>query len=337
MAKFKKTVGFKGYERQMYDTDIKEGKVRKGINPKVMIPAVAGAFLIVIIFAVILLPKDAGDIANDIPISTKEGETYNPYDIFNLENGEETLPGYAQAATIIQQPQRDKESDNNNNSESKLPTSSKGKTTTENNNVSNRNNSANNDSGNNTVYSYSDDDEQGGDSGGRASGEIPVSNISVNYSSNSIEVGSGFTLSASVSPSNADNSTVYYSSNNSNVASVNGSGYVSGNSQGTAIITARAGNKTASCTVTVSEPYKPQPKYDLEISPSSMTISANTRLTLELTGTYSSVSWSVSNPGVAEILSQRGGIVTIRAKKSGVTNVIANTNNGQAKAKITVN
>ena len=58
------------------------------------------------------------------------------------------------------------------------------------------------------------------------------------------------TLTATVSPANTTD-TVTWSSNDSSVATVDAYGVVTGVSQGTATITAKAGDKTASCTVTV--------------------------------------------------------------------------------------
>ncbi|MFY0624895.1 MAG: Ig-like domain-containing protein [Reichenbachiella sp.] len=67
---------------------------------------------------------------------------------------------------------------------------------------------------------------------------INVTGVSVTPASTSIEAGSSAALSANVSPSNASNKNVNWTSSNTNVASVNSSGVVSGISAGTATITA---------------------------------------------------------------------------------------------------
>lgn len=69
-------------------------------------------------------------------------------------------------------------------------------------------------------------------------------------------------LTATVDPSSAP---VTWSSDNGDVATVNENGVVTAHKDGTAIITATAGNKIASCTVTVST-YHYTGKYSYEIS-----------------------------------------------------------------------
>jgi uncharacterized protein YjdB len=85
---------------------------------------------------------------------------------------------------------------------------------------------------------------------------VPVTSVSVSPSIASIQIGATQQLTATVSPSNATNKTVTWSSGNPSVATVNSSGLVSGISAGSAIITVTTqdGNKTASCSVTVSAP-----------------------------------------------------------------------------------
>lgn len=80
---------------------------------------------------------------------------------------------------------------------------------------------------------------------------IAVTSVSLDKSTATIAVGKSVTLSATVSPSNASNKTITWSTNNSSVATVS-NGTVTGKSSGTATITAASNNnKSASCTVTV--------------------------------------------------------------------------------------
>lgn len=84
------------------------------------------------------------------------------------------------------------------------------------------------------------------------------SNISVTGvslpSTESVETGSTIQLTETISPSNASNKSVSWSSGNTSVATVNSSGLVTGISAGTAVITVTTadGGYTASCTVTVA-------------------------------------------------------------------------------------
>jgi uncharacterized protein (TIGR02145 family) len=99
---------------------------------------------------------------------------------------------------------------------------------------------------------------------------IPVSGVSLNKTTLSLKKGSSETLAATVSPSNATNSEVIWSSSNSSVASVNSSGKVTANAVGNATITVKTvdGNKTATCNVSVTAPDL----VSFTLSPSSLTM-----------------------------------------------------------------
>lgn len=84
-----------------------------------------------------------------------------------------------------------------------------------------------------------------------APADVKVESVTLNQSALSLETGEKATLTATVSPANATNKTVVWSSSDEQVATVKG-GEVSALSAGTATITAAAGGKTATCTVTVT-------------------------------------------------------------------------------------
>lgn len=84
------------------------------------------------------------------------------------------------------------------------------------------------------------------------SGTIAVTSVELNKTSISIGVGEKETLTATVKPDNATDKTVTWSSNNTEVATVE-KGVVMAVAKGTATITAKAGDKTATCTVTVAD------------------------------------------------------------------------------------
>lgn len=80
-----------------------------------------------------------------------------------------------------------------------------------------------------------------------------VKSISLNYTSQSIAKGDSFTLVPTITPSNANNKSITWSSSNNNIATVSANGVVTGISGGTATITATTNNNLyASCSVTVS-------------------------------------------------------------------------------------
>lgn len=103
--------------------------------------------------------------------------------------------------------------------------------------------------------------DSGSDSGsGSSSGEtpapsqpvvVPVSGITLDQTSLSLSVGESKTLTATVSPDNATDKTVNWSSSDPSVASVDAGGKVTAVKEGSATITAKSGGKTATCAVTV--------------------------------------------------------------------------------------
>lgn len=171
-------------------------------------------------------------------------------------------------------------------------------------------------------------------SGDSGSSEVYVTEISLSQSGLSLTVGQSFTLSASISPNNATNKSVTWTSSNSAVATVN-RGVVKAHKAGTATIYAVCSNgKKASCAVQVTE--KQESQQNISLSPGDTTIKVEQQLTIKLYGA-SKCEWSESNPFVVKMLSKGNDYYTIKGAKKGVTNIVATLSNGQScKVKITV-
>jgi uncharacterized protein (TIGR02145 family) len=90
---------------------------------------------------------------------------------------------------------------------------------------------------------------------------IPVSSVSINKSSLTMEIGETQTLSVTISPSNANHKTAYWWSEDEAIATVDKTGKVTAVSSGVTTITAMAGMKHATCTVTVNAPASNQKEY----------------------------------------------------------------------------
>ncbi len=84
------------------------------------------------------------------------------------------------------------------------------------------------------------------------SAEITVTGVSLNKTTLSLAKGASETLTATVAPANATNKTVTWTTDNAAVATV-ANGKVTAVAAGKAKITAKAGDKTAVCEVTVTE------------------------------------------------------------------------------------
>lgn len=82
---------------------------------------------------------------------------------------------------------------------------------------------------------------------------VAVTSVTVSPKTLDLEVGQTGTLTATVNPANATDKTVTWTTSNAKVATV-ANGVVTAVAKGTATITATAGGKTATCTVTVKVP-----------------------------------------------------------------------------------
>lgn len=100
------------------------------------------------------------------------------------------------------------------------------------------------------------DNNQSGNGGDKI---VHVTGISLDRNSATIKEGEYITLVATVTPSNADNKSVSWSSSSDAVATVDASGKVTGVKAGSATITATTedGGKTATCAVTVQQNHAP--------------------------------------------------------------------------------
>jgi uncharacterized protein YjdB len=139
---------------------------------------------------------------------------------------------------------------------------------------------------------------------------IPATGIALDQTYGSLEVGESLTLAATVSPSNASDQGVIWSSSDEDVAAV-ANGIVTGVGSGNATITARAtdGGFTASYALSVGLPpvavtgiLMPETSGTLETG-GSITLTASV---IPSNATNPVVSWTSSNPVVASVY---GGVV----------------------------
>ncbi len=126
---------------------------------------------------------------------------------------------------------------------------------------------------------------------------VHVSSVSLNKNSTSIEAGSSETLTATVSPNNATNKNVTWSSSNTSVATVSG-GVISAKATGSATITVTTvdGSKTATCLVTVT---------DAQIE--TLTI---TRSSFSTSGGYAWYDWSQATSDNGSTITGKGELYT---------------------------
>ena len=81
---------------------------------------------------------------------------------------------------------------------------------------------------------------------------VPVSSITLNQGSLKLKQNETAQLVATVGPEDASDKTVTWSSSDTSIATVDSTGKVKALKEGTAVISAKAGDKTATCSLTVS-------------------------------------------------------------------------------------
>lgn len=178
----------------------------------------------------------------------------------------------------------------------------------------------------------------------------PVTEVMVNMTEVWLTEGESVTLIAMVSPENATYKKVTWSSSNPAVATVNVSGKVTAMAAGVVVITAKAGDKTAECRLTVNATPEPQPQPQPQPQPEPVRVSSivldHTNLVLQLDESITliatvspenaadkAVTWESSNPLVAVVNS--GGRVT--AVGIGEAVITAKAGEKSATCKVTVN
>lgn len=137
---------------------------------------------------------------------------------------------------------------------------------------------------------------------------VAVTGVTVSPTSATITVGGVRQLTATVSPSNATNKGVTWSSSNTTAATVDANGLVTARAAGTATITVRTsdGGRTATSSITVVASSGGVAVTGVTVSPTSAT--TNPGKTVQLTPTVApsnatnkNVTWSSSNTSVATV------------------------------------
>ena len=155
--------------------------------------------------------------------------------------------------------------------------------------------------------------------------------VTLNKTSASLKVGETLTLSATVGPDDATDKTVTWTTSDATVATV-ANGVVTAKKLGTATITAKAGEKTATCSITVI----PTPVTSVTLSKTSASLKVGETVTLRATvnpsdATDKTVTWTTSDATVATV---SNGVVT--AKKMGTVTITAQAGDKSANCTVKV-
>lgn len=159
---------------------------------------------------------------------------------------------------------------------------------------------------------------------------VPVTGITLNKTSLNLEIGKPVMLIPAITPDNATNKTVIWSSNNSSIASVDKFGIVTGKLAGTAKITATTvdGSYKAACDITINGTGTNIPVTGIKLNKSNASIEIGKALMLEAkvipdNAADKKVIWYSYKPEVASV---EDGLVM--AKSEGVTLIKATTEDG---------
>jgi uncharacterized protein YjdB len=161
-------------------------------------------------------------------------------------------------------------------------------------------------------------------------GLTPLTSVAVNPSTASVGVGDTTRLSAAILPANATNQKVVWSSSNTSVVSVDGTGLVRGVSPGTATITVTTNEsqKTASSTVTAA---------NIAVSGVTVTSTASVGVNNSTTlvaavqpanATNKTLTWSTSDAGIVSV--SQSGVLT--GLSPGTATVMVTTQDGAKTA-----
>ena len=168
----------------------------------------------------------------------------------------------------------------------------------------------------------------------------PVTAVSLDRASATLTEGETLQLTATVSPDNATNKNISWSSTNTTVATVSADGLVSAVAPGTATIrvTTADGGKTAECAVTVEARIYPVTAVSLDRASATLTEGETLQLTATVSpdnATNKTVSWTSTNSSVATV--NQNGLVTAIAEGSATIKVTTIDGQKTAECSIIVN
>ncbi|HJC23103.1 MAG TPA: Ig-like domain-containing protein [Candidatus Eisenbergiella merdavium] len=164
---------------------------------------------------------------------------------------------------------------------------------------------------------------------------VKATGVSVNPSSLEGRVGESGSISVTVSPDNASNKNVSFSSDNGSVADVDGNGHVSFRGEGSAVITVKT--EDGGHTATVSVKVTGDTTDSLTVNEMRITAGETKAADVKITGSVSSRSFSIADTKYATV----DGDGSIKAIRSGTTELTVKVTflDGQTRtgtAKLTV-
>ena len=162
----------------------------------------------------------------------------------------------------------------------------------------------------------------------------PVESVSLDRNTVTLVEGQNTTLIATINPNDADEKVVEWSTSNALVATVT-NGVVTAVAEGNAVITAKAGGKSATCAVSVRESVVAVTSVTLNKTNLSLTKGQSEALRATVSpddATDKNVTWSSSDSAIASV--DQNGRVT--ALKSGIVTIMAKAGEKSATCSVTI-
>ncbi len=162
---------------------------------------------------------------------------------------------------------------------------------------------------------------------------VDVTSVELNKTEIALVEGDSETLTATVKPDDASDKTVTWSSSDSSIAKVE-DGKVTAVKEGDVTITAKAGEKSAMCKVSVSK--KVIPVESIELNKTTLVLVEGDSETLTATvkpddATDKTVSWSTSDASIATV---KNGLIT--AIKEGIATISVTSGEASANCEVKV-
>lgn len=168
---------------------------------------------------------------------------------------------------------------------------------------------------------------------------VSVDGVTVTPATLELEAGNTSTLTAAVTPDNASNKKVTWSSKDPAIASVSDAGVVTGESAGTTKIIATTvdGGKTAECTVTVKA-AEPIHVKDITLDDQTVQVGSSTSITITYTPNNANegkqCTWTSSDNSIATV--NNGTVTGVKAGTVTITATSTTDSNIKATCKVTV-
>ena len=167
---------------------------------------------------------------------------------------------------------------------------------------------------------------------------VPVISVDLNQNDTTLNKGESLTLNPTVNPADATNTTVTYTSSDTNVATVDASGNVVALAKGTTTITGTVGDKNDSFVLRVLVPIT---NFEIDANQKTLELVKNTTVELKTTinpiatetTDDSTITWTSSDNTIASV--NASGLVT--ALKAGTVKITGTLKNGMSvESNITV-